>query len=106
MKSKWCVDALVPMTYKIKQMQLVFQVCDDAKIPVPDVVVDFFRDHKVSPYNNTTGIGEVRLFAHGFVDQVHESVSVIGDTDTEDEGYMIDLSKLPKGTEKLRITIV
>jgi hypothetical protein len=106
MSSKWNVTALVELPLKIRQMQQVYQVCDIAGVPVPDSVINFFNHNKIDPYDKSAEIGEVSLFTLGRVDPVHESVSISVSNESCEDIYVIDLSKLPKGTEKLRITIV
>ncbi len=79
-----------------RKMKAVWDACVQAGVPVPEKVTAFFAIHPAEPVAKVT-----RLYEGSF-GTITQALRPYGKVGSGEEGYEVDLDKLPAGTKTIR----
>jgi hypothetical protein len=85
------VYGIIPADEKFRKMKAIYDLCEEQGIDIPDEVEDFFDGER--PDENGVKIYLTR----------HEAVKEYSNSEYAEEGYNIQLDKLPKDIKIIRV---
>lgn len=87
------VYAMKPADENYKKMLAAYRACEDAGIPPPGAVLDFFNGEEPDETGATQSLSGYRMGQHD---------SCVFWSDDSSEGFQVDITKLPPGTRFVR----